>query len=321
MKKSRIAKISLMGASIAALAATLTTSTYAWYVSNKTANTTAVTGNTTAGTADGSISLSLTGKEGSFKREITLGALTGTLSPVDRTGATSNPVYKVLDEQTDADDETQGKQIDATANPVDGTAHYTIEFYILAAANCTVNPLVKVANTTTSFPTQVSYSTAGKVGGVTDGNTFTVDARTAMHYSVRQEQGSWVTTAGETKGNYVTGTQVVDKTEKLGATAFSSLEAMTGSTLSAYNAVTYKATGGAQAYYNEITKTTLVGEAVTSYAPENSGIAALSLTKNVPYKLTYEFWLDGAEATCFNCCAGQSFTIAFEYTVASVTQG
>ena len=30
MKKSRIAKLALMGASITALAATLTTSTYAW---------------------------------------------------------------------------------------------------------------------------------------------------------------------------------------------------------------------------------------------------------------------------------------------------
>jgi len=34
MKKSRIAKFALLGASAAALAATLSTSTYAWYVSN-----------------------------------------------------------------------------------------------------------------------------------------------------------------------------------------------------------------------------------------------------------------------------------------------
>ena len=40
MKKSRIAKLALMGASITALAATLTTSTYAWYVSNRQAEVT-----------------------------------------------------------------------------------------------------------------------------------------------------------------------------------------------------------------------------------------------------------------------------------------
>ncbi|MDY5982928.1 MAG: hypothetical protein SPJ17_04470, partial [Anaeroplasma sp.] len=161
MKKSRIAKLALMGASITALAATLTTSTYAWYVSNKTANTTAVTGNTTAGSADGSIALSLTGKEGSFKKEIELPALSGTLSPVDRTGATSAATYKVLDEDTDAD-AAEGKQINAT-KAITSNAHYTIEFYILAAATCDVNPMVTVANTTTSFPIQVSYSAKGNV--------------------------------------------------------------------------------------------------------------------------------------------------------------
>ena len=66
MKKSRIAKLALMGASITALAATLTTSTYAWYVSNKTANTSAATGSTASADSDGSVLLSLDGKYGTF---------------------------------------------------------------------------------------------------------------------------------------------------------------------------------------------------------------------------------------------------------------
>ena len=61
MKKSRIAKLALMGASITALAATLTTSTYAWYVSNKVANVTGGTGVTGSADADGSVLLSWNG--------------------------------------------------------------------------------------------------------------------------------------------------------------------------------------------------------------------------------------------------------------------
>ena len=55
MKKSRIAKLALMGASITALAATLTTSTYAWYVSTTKADITNGTG------ATGSWGISITG--------------------------------------------------------------------------------------------------------------------------------------------------------------------------------------------------------------------------------------------------------------------
>ena len=74
MKKSRIAKLALMGASITALAATLTTSTYAWYVSNKTANVNAVNGQTDSAAGDGSISLSTSGKSNDYYKTISLDA-------------------------------------------------------------------------------------------------------------------------------------------------------------------------------------------------------------------------------------------------------
>ena len=76
MKKSRIAKLALMGASITALAATLTTSTYAWYVSNKTAKVNESTGSSAEAGADGSITVSATGDYGTFFNEITLGNFT-----------------------------------------------------------------------------------------------------------------------------------------------------------------------------------------------------------------------------------------------------
>ena len=71
MKKSRITKLALSGAAVAALAATFSTSTYAWYVSNKTATVGTATGATAGSTADGSILLSWDTNVDHFYREIT----------------------------------------------------------------------------------------------------------------------------------------------------------------------------------------------------------------------------------------------------------
>ena len=86
MKKSRIAKLALLGASTAALAATLTTSTYAWYVSNKQADVKGGTGTTGAAGSDGSVLVSWTGADGEWFKEINFAddadAIKRELSPI-----------------------------------------------------------------------------------------------------------------------------------------------------------------------------------------------------------------------------------------------
>jgi hypothetical protein len=159
MKKSRIAKISLMGASIAALAATLTTSTYAWYVSNKTANVEAVAGSTASSSAGSSISLSLTGNVNDYHKTIALANKTTGLKPVVRTGATIGStgavtaVYKELSEPA-----TPGTADVGNAVTTEGTYWYEYVFYIKADTGCTVRPTITVTNTTDVLPTQVNYS-------------------------------------------------------------------------------------------------------------------------------------------------------------------
>ena len=117
MKKSRIAKLALMGASITALAATLTTSTYAWYVSNKTANVNAVSGSTAEGASDGSISLSTSGNVNEYYKTISLDA-------AENFNAVSNGV--ALEPVTTTDGKTfiQPEFKKATGTYVSGTTYY-----------------------------------------------------------------------------------------------------------------------------------------------------------------------------------------------------
>ena len=311
MKKSRIAKLALMGASITALAATLTTSTYAWYVSNKTANVSAVSGQTNATAGDGSIALSTTGQANKFYRSIALNTTTNFNAYVSSGNPTItlNPVC-TTDGATFTNDDGSAPQ---------STSYFKFMFYVRAESGCTIRPTITVVNTTTTVPTQVNYSTAttdpisyltGKVGG--QGQTFTIDALNAMYISQFTEIGNaqndpTATTAysaASSQTGAISGqcSNLVD-----GANVASTLS----SDIANYARI---ATAGAHNYYTEIqgapSHITPYGEATTT-----NELGDITLVANVPQKLTYYVWLDGADDQCFNSCAAQQFTFAFSYTV------
>ena len=362
MKKSRIAKLALMGASITALAATLTTSTYAWYVSNKTANVEAVAGSTASSGAGSSISLSTTGNINDFRKTISLDDKAYGLNPVDRTGATLaadgsvSAEYRVLDE-TNLNAVVPATNAEASANGY----WYEYRFYIKADTACTVRPTITVTNTSTVLPTQINYS--GGYQAITGDSAPDFGAQTvytksnAGTYSVvSEEPANWSTTYTTyyyAKANKVTGVQpgadfyanalnslgmslgiwkgtkfVAGTTENFaGATGEGAIQnfanpvqasgefmKLTALTNAQKPSGASEATGGAQGYYNEIAGATLSGEATSSYATTN-GFANITLAENTPYLLVYHLWLDGADDQCFNACAGQTFSVAFDYTV------
>ena len=360
MKKSRIAKLALMGASITALAATLTTSTYAWYVSNKTANVEAVAGSTASSSAGSSISLSLTGNVNDYHKTIALADKTTGLKPVVRTGATIGTtgavtaVYKELSEPA-----TPGTADVGNAVTTEGTYWYEYVFYIKADTGCQVRPTITVTNTTAKLPTQVNYSggytkvaaaasapawaantyysySAGnytvvgsqpddwantytnyytvspnKVTGPAAGADFYVNALNAAHMSLGVQTGTVYDAAGTvttfegttTVAEYSNPVQTVQNF--MTVTALTADQKPTGAT---------EATAGAINYYEAITGNTLTEAAKETYAAANQ-FGNLTLVANTPYKLVYHLWLDGADDQCFNACAGQTFTVAFDYTV------
>ena len=361
MKKSRIAKFALLGASAAALAATLSTSTYAWYVSNKTANVTPVAGSTASSGAGSSISLSITGNVNDFRKTISLDDKTYGLNPVDRTQATLGADGTVAAQYRVLDESTPTAVVPATDAQASAEGYwYEYRFYIKADTGCTVRPTITVTNTTSVLPTQINYSggyqaitgdsapdftaqtvytksnagtysvvatepadwsttyttyyyaAANKVTGVQPGADFYVNALNALGMSLGMQKGTafsssvtdfvGLTTSGAIN-NY--SNPVVANGEYMKLTALENAQKPTGAT---------EATGGAQAYYNEIAGATLTGEATTSYATTN-GFANMTLEANTPYLLVYHLWLDGADDQCFNACAGQTFSVAFDFTV------
>ena len=56
-----------------------------------------------------------------------------------------------------------------------------------------------------------------------------------------------------------------------------------------------------------------------AFAAKNEINAAgnLELEAGLPYKLTFNIWLDGGDTDCFNCCAGQNITVDFSFAVNS----
>ena len=304
MKKSRIAKLALMGASITALAATLTTSTYAWYVSNKTANVTAATGATAAGASDGSISLSTTGVADEFYKTITLdnvdnfngyvasGTSSIKLEPVKTTDGLNfyQPVH----------DDVAGTWSDGTA--VTGKNFYFM-FYVKAAADCKIKPTITVTNKTTTVPTAINYSAKNNITGtVVAGKDYTIDAIHALHMSLVS------TESGATGGYNASG--AIAETAKLGPVE------------SGYGVVTKLSTdisnyariaeGGAHQYFTEI-----MGYDPNTSAPAYTAAAFtdIQLHADKPTKLEYRVWLDGGDPQCLNPCVSQTFDFEFSYTI------
>lgn len=290
MKKSRIAKLALMGASITALAATLTTSTYAWYVSNKVANVTGGTGVTGSADSDGSVLLSWNGTS-KWGKTLTFGE---TGAPAI-SGAKLMPVH-----QHRAEDTNNGKYFKLGSNGYsEGTTAATantdyIEFTLYAKTESADGVDVQVSfvvnNTVASASVnslkQLAYVDASKGAptGLVAGQEFIKDALDAMY--IRQNYGS---------------------TEELCPVA----GALKGTTN-----ITPDAGGNAHTYYKNVAgiTQTLFAEAPETGTYVKSAFSNIHLTQTAT-AITYQIFLEGGDVDCFNSCAGQTFAFEISYQV------
>lgn len=321
MKKSRIAKLALMGASITALAATLTTSTYAWYVSNQKADVTASTGSTASADSDGSISLSTTGEYGTFYKTITLGNFESAgLYPV----STSNGTTFVKITGDDGTNPTTSTATIATAGVDDSATAsvYHYQFWVLNSGASSVNiiPSIKVTNTTgAALPTQVNY---GTIAGVGAGQQFVMNALNVLTLTSTSTPAannvtyaadySWSggTTSGVT-GNVLSGVNTANGTTTLGRITTVNQNNHTG--------VTTQPAGGARAYYEAISELDLTEALEKPFTPA-AAIGNVTIPSLAPVRLDYYLFIDGADDQCFNACENQTFTVEFSYQVAANNQ-
>lgn len=306
MKKSRIAKLALMGSSMAALAATLGTSTYAWYVANDTATVSGMTG-ATAGTeasgnllvaqlqaASGTGVLSVAGNWGNQLGEVSLKQIPNL-----------NPVTKDTQEITPS-----GANVTATgwhdvynAPVAQADAYGYYAFGIWSTDKVNVNVKLGVANTTTTMKTQTLYSSSGAPTDTAINATFTKDALEALRMEVIQ-----VALTDDLTISTVLSTTPLDLW--CPGDTFYNLDHSAAYTRKSGA----KAGGNANQYYQAIMgQAPAGGTSSAATSTLTSGTYGLTLTKDQRTVLLFRYWLEGTDTDCFDSCIGQTFSFAFEF--------
>jgi len=303
MKKSKIAKLALMGASMAALAATLGTSTYAWYVANDTATVGGMTG-ATAGTeasgnllvaqlqaASGTGILSVSGNWGNSLSSVTL-KQTPSLNPVTKDTQTITPASN----PTGWHDATNAAVAEASAY-----GYYA--FGIWSTDKVNVNVKLGVANTTTTMKTQTLYSATGAPTSTSINDSFTKDALEALRMEVIQ-----VALTDDLTISTVLATTPLDLW--CPGDTFYDLD----HTAAYVRKSGAKAGGDANAYYQAIMGNAPAGgTSSTTPSTLTSGTYGLTLTQDQRTVLLFRYWLEGTDTDCFDSCIGQDFSFAFDF--------
>ena len=317
MKKSRITKLALSGAAVAALAATFSTSTYAWYVSNKVANVNGGTGQTGSAGADGSVLLSWNGTAQNAKWAKDLDFTDTANGAPDISGVKLTPVH--YDATGTAGfynlDASGAKAASAlTANSTSDSGSY-LSFTIYAktesATPITVRPSFTINNTTTSLTglEQLAYVGTADGSPVATGTNFVYNCLDALY--VQQN-----TTASSGSGNSATEGAVTALTyvaaSKTGVRGTTTI----GSGWTAAGA------GNAHTYYNTVSGNTLsfgLTPACADADDAQNNVTAGTLSDIVltttPLAITYNIFLDGGDLDCFNSCAGQTISFSLKLSV------
>lgn len=305
MKLKGLTKLALSGVALAAVAATLGTSTYAWYVTNATATATGVTGTAQAGgtgnvlVAQASTATSAVNDHGEFKQNIVFdntnftstttaaGLLPTTPVTASGTYSTTTPVTAITSDTVWVDKEGVTQ---ASGNFVE------FDIWLLSTSKTTVNMSYTISNTTTAegVKNQLAYANTGLPTGVTQGNSFAVNMVDALRMSV--------TASNATIKN---GTSDVTN-------AIYDVAASASSTSATY--ASFKTGGSANEYLGAVLGATEVITTGPTAVSQTTKVIPLTVTANQEAKLTFYIWLEGTDDQCFDSCNGQSFGIDFSFT-------
>jgi len=285
MKKSRIAKFALLGASAAALAATLSTSTYAWYVSNKKANVNNGSGATGSAGSDGSVLVAWQDADNKYFKEIDFA------NAVTKTTNALQPIHK------HTDGKFYGIANDGySRSTTESTAYISFDVYVKTGNGGDVTPKFNITTSkkdtnngqvawvadglpTSKLTTNGQVDNSGSVPSA--GSTFYVDAKYAMY--VEQKVDGGATTYYE-----------LDSTETGG------------------NAHTFYYS--VQGWWNASEETTT--HELWAVAPVSaSGLGVIPTTANTGKKVTYTIFLDGGDLDCFNACELWDITFSVEFSI------
>lgn len=297
-KRSLITKLALSGVALAATAATLATSTYAWYTTNTSVDANGVTGSS-ASSGDASIFISKNGTSNwqqsiSFTADdfenlamipVQLSKTDGSLYPLTSAGTLSTT---------------------AATTKVD---YLEFSLYFKTAATSKNIPLylqsLTIKNSVSKLPEYDNLlngqtASEGKSLGISGTDSkYTKDIVNAISYTITSDTTE--TTYGDNK-------------------TFTALDGKTAYNPTAVSGwvTSIKETGSAtdaHAYYEAVSNKELVEVQKTEDAIDgvaNQLVAVLN-KEGTAAKVTFRFYLNGADKDCFDACKGQTFTVDFKF--------
>lgn len=328
MKLKGLTKLALSGVALAAVAATLGTSTYAWYVTNATATVGNINGTAEAG-GTGSVlvaeALATGGKNGhgAWQKSITslnTGNYTSTttasgLIPATPVSAVSGAATSTLTSTPATLLDSSTKWAKANGNLIGEAEKGYIEFdvWVLSTDATKVNFSFGIANTTVAsdINTQIAYNGTGLPTGVSQGDTFAVNIVDALRVGyTRYDFDSTAATASSALPGEKASSSVFFDASK----ASSSSAVADGASFATVN------TGNAHDYYHQVLG---ANDKILETGPSINGAATteLTVTKNVEIKLHFYVWLEGTDAQCFDSCNGQSFKLDLKFEAVTEAQG
>lgn len=320
MKLKGLTKLALSGVALAAVAATLGTSTYAWYVTNSKATVEGVQGTAKAGglgnvlVAQASTASGKVNGHGAFAQDITLN--TGNITQTSTTAGLLPTLPVTGINETTATTVTAASKI-TSATPwvdVDGKqmnsgSYVQFDVWVLSTDAETVNLSYTIENTTqkTLLVNQLAYAADGLPTGVNQGDTFNVNIVDALRMSITQTNYD-----SAYSGTELASSTILDVRGSATSNTFGSAAGTVESTDFAT-----PNSGTANSYYKAVlgAEKPIVEAATTALSQTTT---AITVVPNLETKLSFYIWLEGSDAQCFDSCSGQSFAIhlAFDTTVA-----
>lgn len=325
MKLKGLTKLALSGVALAAVAATLGTSTYAWYVTNSTATVGNINGTAQAG-GTGSVLVaekaSSGGKNGHGAWQKNIASLntnnyTSTTTAAGLVPAT--PVSAVSNAGTSTLTSTPATKLDGTtkwvkANGNDFTnaeiAYMEFDVWVLSTDATTLKFSFGLENTTASsaINKQIAYNGTDLPTGVSQGDSFAVNIVDALRVAyTRYDFDSTAATASS----------ALPGTAASSSVFFDAAKATSSSTVAEGASFATANSGDAHSYYHAVLGN---NDVILETGPSINGTTAqeLTVTKNQEIKLHFYVWLEGTDAQCFDSCNGQSFKLDLKFE--AVTQ-
>lgn len=301
-------KLIMSAAALAACAATLTSTTYAWYTSNTEVKATGVKG-TTAASGSELLLISDTGADGSWSNAITL-------SKEDVAGNINIDGDQLMPVAHAANGEYKGwnsnKVSDTDASNTD-YLQFDLFFKATKELPVYVNGFTITNGNAAALPSKDILANAGGLTASNTNKTYKVDVRRALKVETKSEVVTQGTASTPSYGQY--------NLSKLN-TYEDSLKG-----LSSYNA---------HEYFDAVTGNhiadTVTGKSVTSTMISTTAGADNQWTLGTTplaaeagdatyLKVTFIVYLDGWDLACFDACQGQSISIALNFTCEADASG